>query len=390
MWYEMRVYITAYAVHTGWSWRVKITDVRLTVFERPIGGDASEITVKGHSMATLMTETVALEVVTDEGVTGEVLSMGGGRGLAHYMANTIRPLLVGRDPLMREAIFQDLWSADRMWFLPQFAIGTVEVAIWDLYGKVVGRPLHEILGGYRDRIGTYASSMTKSTSQEFVDEALEYKERGFHAYKVHPFGEAELDIALAGALRAAVGDDYPLMLDAAAAYDQIDALRVGKVVQELGFLWYEEPLQDYDIGGYRRLSDKLDITVTAGEVMGGSLYAIADYVASGAIGMVRADPTFKMGIGQTRKLAALAEAFGMRCEIHTNPNPVLDAAALHCALSIKNTTYFEQLVPERLFANAVKEPVYIDTDGYAHAPTGPGLGVEIDWDFVRSRTIAVL
>lgn len=369
---------------------MKIIDVRLIVFDREIGGDASEITVKGYSMATLMTETIAVEITTDEGVTGEVLSMGGGRGLAHYLAATVKPMLIGRDPLMREAIFQDLWSADRMWFLPQFAIGTVEVALWDLYGKVVGRPLHELLGGYRDRIGTYASSMTKGTVQEFVDEALAYQERGYQAYKVHPFGEPERDIEVATALREAVGDDYPLMLDAAAAYDQIGALRVGKAVQELGYLWYEEPLQDYDIGGYRRLSDKLDITVTAGEVMGGSLYAIADYVASGAIGMVRADPTFKMGIGQTKKLAALAEAFGMRCEIHTNPNPMLDAAALHCALSIKNTTYFEQLVPERLFSNAVREPVYIDDQGFAHAPTGPGLGVEIDWDYVRSRTIIEL
>jgi L-alanine-DL-glutamate epimerase-like enolase superfamily enzyme len=369
---------------------VKITDVKLTVFDRPIGGDKREASVKGQSIMPLVAETVAVQIITDEGVTGEVLRMGGGRGLAHYLAATVKPALIGRDPIPREEIFQDLWTKDRLWFLPLFAIGTIDVALWDLYGKWVGRPIHELLGGYQTSMPVYASSMTKDSVEEFVEEALSYKDRGYHAYKLHCWGDPKRDVAACRAVREAVGDDYPLMLDVAAAYDQVDAMLVGRAIEELGFLWYEEPLRDYDVHGYRKLAAALDIPVCAGEVMEGSLYAITQHITSGAIDIVRADPSFKHGIGQTKKIAALAEAFGMRCEIHTNPNPVLDAAALQVALSISNTTYFEQLVPQRLFSAGVQTQLHIDSEGFVHAPTDPGLGMTIDWDLVERYKIAEL
>ncbi|KAA9153453.1 mandelate racemase [Amycolatopsis acidicola] len=368
---------------------MKIDDVRISVFRRPADDSAPETFIKGQSMQSLHTELVALRITDDEGHTGETLSLGGGLGMGHYLASTVKPFLIGRNPLEREALWQEMWDANRLWFSPLFMVGTADVALWDLYGKIRGAPIHEILGTYRTRIPAYASSMTHSTVEEFVEEALEFQGRGYHGYKLHVLGDPEFDIECCQAVRAAVGD-WALMVDVVSGYDQRDALRVGQVLDELDYYWYEEPLRDYDLHGYRLLADKLKTPIAGTETNEGGLLARAEFAASRAVDIVRADPSFTYGIGQTRKIGALAEAFGLNCEIHTNPNPMMDAAALHVALSMRNTDFFEQLVPTRTFDFAVEQPVRIDSEGYAVAPDGPGLGVNIDWDYVERYTIAEL
>ena len=154
------------------------------------------------------------------------------------------------------------------------------------------------------------------------------------------------------------------------------------------FLWYEEPLREYDIHGYKMLADQLDIPIAAVEVNEGSIYTTPEYIVTRAVDIVCSCVGFKAGFGQVKKTAALAEAFGLKLEVHTNGNPVLDAANLTLAASIKNTEYFEQLVPEHLFNFGVEKFIEIDKDGFAHVPEGPGLGMKIDWNFVRRYAIA--
>ncbi|MGD9665634.1 MAG: enolase C-terminal domain-like protein, partial [Novosphingobium sp.] len=153
---------------------------------------------------------------------------------------------------------------------------------------------------------------------------------------------------------------------------------------------YEEPLRDYDIHGYKMLADTLDIPIAGVEVNEGSLYTTPEYIVQRAVDIVRSDVSFKGGVGQVKKTAALAEAFGLNLEIHTNPNPLLDATNLQVALSLKNSDFFEQLIPESLYDFGVKETVHIDKEGFAHAPKGPGHGIEIDWDFVNRYKILEL
>lgn len=371
---------------------MKIVDVKLTAFNRPPPGTAADFAIKntGDTLIDLLTKYVAIQIVTDEGVTGETFSLGGGLGMAHYLASTVKPFLIGKDPLQREAIWQGMWHYNRFWLTPVTAIGAVDVALWDLYGKIVGRPVAEILGLYRDKLPAYASSMTKPTVGAFIDEALACKERGYQGYKIHAIGDPDVDIELCTAARKAVGDRYPLMIDVVSGYDQAQALRVGRALEELGFLWYEEPLREYDIHGYKMLADKLDIPIAAVEVNEGSIYTTPEYMVTRAVDIVRACVGFKGGIGQVKKTAGLAEAFGMKLEVHTNGNPVLDAANLAVAASIKNTTFFEQLVPEHLFNFGVERFIQIDKQGFAHVPEGPGIGMKIDWDFVRKYKIAEL
>jgi L-alanine-DL-glutamate epimerase-like enolase superfamily enzyme len=369
---------------------VKIKDIKLTAFRRPTDASGKDMMIKGFSVRSLLSEIVAVQVFTDEGFVGENLSLGGGLGLAHYIAHNIKPMLIGRDPEYLEALWQDMWELNRLWFTPQFAIGTVEVALWDLFGKILNRPIYKILGAYRDKLPVYGSSMTKETAALFVEEALKYKERGFHGYKLHPVGEPKFDIACCLAVRKAVGDDYTLMLDAVSAYNQGQALYVGRAIEEMGFYWFEEPMREYDIHGYRMLADKLDIPIMGVENNEGGLYTTAEFITTRAIDIVRSDVTLKYGVGQVKKTAALAEAFGMNLEVHTNPNPMLDAANLQVALTIKNTDFFEQFVSEHIVRYGVKEWLQIDKEGYVHPPRGAGHGLEIDWDFVNAHTISVL
>lgn len=369
---------------------MKIEDVKLTVFRRPDPGHGRSAMIKGQSTMALLTEIVAVQITTDEGITGETFSLGGGMGMAHYLASTFKPALIGRDPAERELIWQDLWDMSRLWFPPLFALGTVDVALWDLYAKSVDSPVHEVLGTYRRKIPAYASSMTKESVGEFVEEALAYKERGYQGYKLHVWADPDRDIEACRAVRKAVGDEWPLMIDVVAGYNQHEALRVGHVLDELNFLWYEEPLRDYDIHGYRMLAENLDVAICGGETNEGGLYSRAELISSRAVDIVRGDPSFTYGIGHTRKIATLAEAFGINFEVHTNPNPMMDAAGLQVALSVKNTSFFEQLVPESLYNFGVEAPVFIDGEGFAHAPEGSGLGLKIDWDFVDHYKIAEL
>ena len=371
---------------------MKITDVKITAFHRPPPGTAEDFAIKntGDTLIDLLTKYVAIKIETDQGVSGETFSLGGGVGLAHYIASTVKPYLIGKNPLHREAIWQGMWHYNRFWLSPVTMIGVMDTALWDLYGKLTNQSVVNILGLYREKLPTYASSMTKPTSEAFIEEALAYKEKGFHGYKVHSLGDVAADIEICTKIREAVGDDYNLMVDVVSGYNHIEAMKVGRALEELGYLWYEEPLREYDLHGYKKLADALDIPIAAVEVNEGSVYTVPEYIVTGAVDIVRGCVGFRGGIGPVKKIASMAEAFGMNCEVHTNGNPVLDAANLAISCSIKNTMFYEQLVPEGLFNFGVEEFIHIDKEGYAHVPTGPGLGMNIDWDFVKRYTVAEL
>lgn len=369
---------------------MKIQDVRLTSFRIPLPGGLEEVMIKGQSIAPYVTDFLAVEVVSDEGLVGEAISPYGGLSLGHSIADRIRPFLIGKDPGMREAIWQELWTLDRLLYTTQFAIGTVDLAIWDLYCKSINEPLYRVLGGVRDKVPAYASGMTLPTPEGFAEDALKYKEAGYQGYKLHVKGEWKEDIEACAAVREAVGPDYTLMIDPAGAYNQTQALRVGRALEELDFHWYEEPLRDFDIHGYKMLADKLDIPVMALEVIPGAVYSKPEYIVERAVDIVRGDISFTGGVGQVMKTAHLAEAFGLNMEVHTNANSHIDTAHLHCIAAMNNSEFFEQLVPERFFHFPACEPTSIDAEGFVHLPEGPGIGRPLDWDYIKAHKVAEL
>lgn len=357
-----------------------IEDIRIVPFERP--APVERLNVKAASILNLLTESVAVEVRTSDGVTGESLSVGGGPGLAHYLEGSLKPLVLGRDLRDRERIWQDMWAADRLWFSPQHALGTLEIALWDAYGKTVGVAVSELLGRYRDKVPAYASSMTLGSVEEYVEAALGIKERGYFGYKLHITGDVRTDIEICERVREAVGPDWHLMVDAVSAYDYQEALKVGRVLEALDFTWYEEPLRDYDIGSYRKLREKLDVPLVGVEVLPGAHISAAEYIRQNAVDVVRSNAFFKGGISPMKKMCSTAESFGMRIEITAGANPLLAAANLHVAATARNNTFYEQLTPEPVYDFACTQWSGVGPDGYIEVPTEPGLGPRIDWDYV--------
>jgi L-alanine-DL-glutamate epimerase-like enolase superfamily enzyme len=366
---------------------VKISEVALSVIANPFGEMVSA-GVKGGKAAH---DIVFVEIKTDEGLAGQAFAWGGRSGLAtaHLIGSIIRPLLVGQDPLDRELLWQQVRRMDRWWgFLPIYAHGPVDVALWDLGAKAAGLPLYRFLGAYRTRLPAYASSLILPSADAFVVQAKQYRAKGYRAYKIHPWGEPGRDIEAYRALRSELGDDMVLMSDPVAGYKQQQALKIGRELERLNYYWFEEPLSDYDIYGYQELCRTLEIPVAGVESAPGGLFGTTQYLAQRAVDIVRSDVSWKGGVTGLMKTAALCEAFGVNCEIHTTTNALLDIANLHVSCAIANCEYFEVLIPQEPFCFGVRNPVTVDADGQVHVPHGPGLGADIDFDQLDNHLIA--
>ena len=187
-----------------------------------------------------------------------------------------------------------------------------------------------------------------------------------------------------------------LMLDSSWSYSYPDALRVGQAIQDLGYFWYEDPLPDHDIHGYARLARHLSIPLLATEITPGGLAALPPWITSGATDFLRGDVVIKGGITGLMKIAHLAEAFGMNCEVHDSYNALNNVAARHVMMAIDNCDWLEVLAFNRSgdhslahFGYGLTEPFTVDAEGNVHAPTAPGLGADVDWDLINSSVVAV-
>src|SRR5690606_19151086 len=181
------------------------------------------------------------------------------------IARRLKPWLVGQDPLMKERLWHELWELDRIEEFPMYMMGLVDAALWDITAKAARLPLYQLLGCYRHEIEAYASTVTYTTTEEFLDVADQCLARGFKAIKLHAWGDARKDAALCQALRKHVGPDIALMYDGSAGFDPYEALYLGRALEEADYLWYEEPMREFSINAYRRLCTQLDIPVLAAE-----------------------------------------------------------------------------------------------------------------------------
>jgi L-alanine-DL-glutamate epimerase-like enolase superfamily enzyme len=270
------------------------------------------------------------------------------------------------------------------------AIGAMDVALWDIAGKVAGMPIHRLLGSYRESAPAYASSAVLATKEAYATEAARFKSEGWTAYKIHPPTDPVVDIEVCHAVRRAVGDDFTVMLDSTWAYQYPEALRVGKAVEGLGFYWYEDPLADDDLLSYVKLKQHLTIPILATEYSPGGLTAFAPWLVQQATDFLRGDVAVKGGISALVKAAHLAEAFHMNFEIHHGGNSLNNVANLHVTMAIKNCEFFEVLLPAGAQKYGLAQDIEIDRQGLVHAFNGPGLGAAIDFDLIQRKKVAVL
>lgn len=367
---------------------MRITDISVTLFS---WDDIPPTTYAAHTGQFAGSSQLGLVTVhTDEDVTGHAFlgSASWSAALdAQMVIDKLAPQIIGRDPLDREALHQALLQKKRHTTLR--TIGAVDVALWDLAGKVAGLPIHRLIGTFRQSAEAYASSAVLDSPQAYAAEAVSFRDEGWAAYKIHPPRQPDDDIEVCAAVRSAVGDQFKLMLDSTWSYGYEDAVRVGRAIEDLGFHWYEDPLADDDLNGYIKLRRKLDIPILATEYGPETLQDYQPWITAGATDMLRGDVPAKGGITQMLKTAHLAEAFRMNYEIHHGGNSLNNVAGLHVLLSIPNTTLFEVLLPDGAQKYGLVNDIEIE-NGMVRAPEAAGLGYLIDHDLIDDKTISVL
>lgn len=328
---------------------------------------------------------------TDEGLEGYSTGFGphgDGAAIAETVHAVYASSLLGEDPRNSERIWQVLWRKQRhLYHQRDSLVGVLDVALWDLRGKSAGQPIAQLLGIQRDRMPCYSTCWSdKYTVEEIHAEAQRVKAAGFHGYKVQLRDGLELDIPRLRAVREAVGPAFKLMNDPAAGYNYAQALAAGRVMDELNFYWYEEPVPDHHLSALTMLAQNLKTPLLVGETV--RLTELAGYLRTGVGAMLRGDTLLKGGITGLRKAVAAAEMFGLNLEVHTADSPLLDVANLHVSCATANTEFTE--IDHPIFRWGLKNnPIEPDAQGYVHLPTKPGLGVELDRDWLDAHTCAV-
>ncbi|MFD9739848.1 enolase C-terminal domain-like protein [Umezawaea sp. NPDC059074] len=316
-----------------------------------------------------------LRIGTDEGAEGVALFARPGAApvLEDLVDRVFRDELLGQDPFQREWLWHRVWELDRIEELPLPALGLVDVALWDLAGRVHEQPVWQLLGGFRTEIPAYASTSTFATTEEFLDVVDQCLDLGYRGIKLHAWGDARRDAALCLALREHVGPDVPLMYDGSAGFDLPDAVRLGRALGEADYLWYEEPMREFSISAYQRLAELVEVPLLVGETSDGAHMNSADFIKAGAATFgVRASTTLRGGITGAMRTAHLADAFRLRAEVHGS-----DIPNQHLCMAISNTTYYESLVTSR---TVVRER-HVDASGLVHAPAGHGISLPARFDY---------
>jgi L-alanine-DL-glutamate epimerase-like enolase superfamily enzyme len=295
--------------------------------------------------------------------------------------------LVGKDALDHLQLTSQFIPVRRHYGQNPYA-SPIDICLWDLLGKALGLPIYRLIGSQKSRVPAYASSqhIQTNTPDPYVEIALQMKAQGFRAFKLNPppvtaNGDSHyrIDIEICKALRKALGDDFILMHHAVGNYSRFEAMEVGRVLDELHFRGYEDPLPSTDLEGHVELSRALKTPLIVGEFMF-SVYDYGEYVRRDAAGMFRFVVDNIGGITGGMKIGTLAECFGMECSPHGVGNVLHQAAHLHCELAMVNSAFVEVPAPLGARDNQpyIMDKIGISSDGYVEAPVKPGLGYEID------------
>jgi L-alanine-DL-glutamate epimerase-like enolase superfamily enzyme len=270
---------------------------------------------------------------------------------------------------------------------PNYYTAAAEICLWDLLGKAVNRPIYTLLGGSKDRVMAYASSQHLANIEDYIPDVLSAKEQGYKGYKIHPGGgQPKSGLAIPAyighieeikTIRKAVGDDFVLAHDPVQRYNLFEALKVGRVLDDLDYAWFEDPIPSTDIEGLVELNRALDLPLHVGEFLF-SISDFAEYIRRGALDVARLIADNVGGIGGSMRVGALADAFNLECTPHNWGNPTDLAVHFHLELAMPNAYWFEMPHPVTAADRPYQAKFRIDKDGYVLAPTEPGLGYPID------------
>ncbi len=360
---------------------------------------------------------VLVQLFTDEGISGvgdASVAYGVGASAAAAMVEELAErFLLGRDPFRIEPLWSEMYD-HTFWAkgggpIVFAGIGAIEQALWDIKGKALGVPVYEMLGGsFRNEARVYANgwSFRASTPDEFARAAEKVVKDGYTALKLYPLASPdtssphgtirhvslrsldrdaeELAIARVRAVREAVGPDVDVMVDMSAELTIDAAIRLGRRMEEFDLFFFEEPVDPFDIGALKKVSEHVQIPIAVGERLY-TRYGFRPVMESHAADILQPDIGNTGGIMEVKKIAAMAETYDMRIQPHTCSSPVATAAALQLDACIPNFL-IQELYPYRVpehFAIVDRAPELEMHDSVLPIPDRPGLGVELVEERVR-------
>jgi len=377
---------------------MKITKIEIVKYEdtlKNVGKDYNTFNMVYEPNGKLTTEDSILLIHTSEGIVGEYVGI---RGPALAEIQIVADYLIGKNPLEREEIYNDTKRALRHFAM--LGTGIVDICLWDIAGKLYQEPIWKLLGGKSKKLPCYASTLHGdengglTTPDDFAEFAEQCRSLGYPAFKVHGWGLARNNIKREIENVLKLGEKFEnkldLMIDPACEIKNFaDTLALGKACDEAKFFWWEDPFQDGGVSQFvhRKLRQMVKTPILQTEHIR-FLEQHVDFIVADATDFVRAGAHEDGGITGVMKIAHASEGFGLDVELH-GPGP----AHRHIMTSIRNTNYFEMgLVHPNV--PTTKSPVYrnysddlnsIDKNGCVEAPNGPGLGVELDWGWIKSH-----
>lgn len=378
---------------------IEIVDFEFDSANKERTGVGQLITFKRGSSVRALKNAIVIE--TEDGLRGEYVTNWGASPATRGEMEMLAPFMIGRDALEREGLFDDLKREIRQW--SGMGHGPLDICLWDLAGKKYGASISELIGGYRKRLPVYASTYLGNDGKGGLDSKEAYAafaeqcyELGFRAYKIHGWndGDARREAANVLHVAKAVGDRMTLMLDPANQLRKFsDALYVGQACDEGKYFWYEDPFRDNGKSAFahKKLREMLKTPLLITEYVRG-IEPKADFIVAGGTDFVRVDPEYDHGITGGLRIAHLGEAFGLDVEVHA-----CGPAHRHLMSAMRNSNYYELALVGPDCPNMVA-PVYtcgytdqldcVGQDGCVEVPSGPGLGVTYDWDFIRKNAVA--
>jgi L-alanine-DL-glutamate epimerase-like enolase superfamily enzyme len=325
-----------------------------------------------------------LELHTDAGIVGRSIPSGS----QEIITGQLMPKITGMNPFHIEAIWDRMYRFNRKPVAKGLyisAMGSIDIAIWDIIGKALNMPVCEVLGVFSERIRVYAAGGYYEEGKgikELAKEMEGYVSEGFHAVKMKIGGEAmDVDAERVRAVREAIGPKIDLMIDANNRWTAPEAIRFGRMVEKYNPFWFEEPVEADDFAGCAEVKRKLNIPIAAGENEF-TRWGARDLITANAVDVLQCDTVLAGGISEGRKIANLASAHHIQVSPHGNPH-----MAVHLLASLPNALIMETYPAVESQYNLAL-PLFPVKDGYIQVPKKPGLGIDPDPEIVKKYRVS--
>jgi L-alanine-DL-glutamate epimerase-like enolase superfamily enzyme len=373
---------------------MKITDVKLYILEDAEykSNAAKLVEVPGLRRTQYTHQWVSsdqfihqhfIEVRTDEGVSGRCTTT-----MTPAQVEILRRQVIGIDPLHREHLYQKLHKGTRWVYQPAGWFGDFDNCLWDIAGKLAGLPVYALIGRVRKQFPIYLTA-GDAPVEEYLHQIELGRQIGINAYKFHSYKGGKADIPIFRQVRKEVGQNYELISDPVCSYDLREAIEVGHVMEELGFIWLEEPFHEQKLNQYQELCRALTIPVMSNETLMHDIGLSAQWLIQGATDRLRANA--RNGTTQVLKMAHFAELYNTNIEMN-GQGGLFGLLHVHLGCCIDNTDYYEysytsadgnRKAGERW--GLLNAPVV--ENGCFAPPDMPGWGAE--WDELRFKSLIV-